>query len=68
MNIKFYVKLGKGATEMYNLIQQVCDDGALSRARVFEWHTRFCEGREKTKDDTSGRTCTTHIPRTFRGL
>jgi hypothetical protein len=66
VNIKFWVKLGKGVTEKYNLIQQVCDDEALSRARVFEWHRRFCVGPEKTKDDTSGCTCT--IPRTFRGL
>jgi len=45
----------------------VYGDEALSRARVFEWHNRFREGRETTEDDeTSCRTCATHTPRTFR--
>ena len=31
----------------------------LSRARVFEWHKRFSEGREIVKDDERpGRPCT----------
>ena len=43
-------------------------DEVLSRARVFDWHNRFREGQETTEDDvTSGCTCTTLTPRTFRG-
>lgn len=50
-NIKFCFKIGKTATETYNLIKQVYGDDALSRGRVFEWFARFRDGREELEDD-----------------
>ena len=37
----------------------VITDDTISRTRLFEWHRRFKEGREKVKDDhKSGRPST----------
>ena len=47
VNIKFLItKLGKSATETYNLLPEVCGDQCLSRTQVFEWFKKFKEGRE----------------------
>ena len=55
-NIKFLTKLGKSATETLSLLQQAYGEECMSRARVFEWHKRFREGREEVEDDPkSGR-------------
>jgi len=42
------VKLGKSATETYDLLNKVYGDKCLSRTQVFEW---FKEGREEIGDD-----------------
>ena len=44
--IKFYFKLGKSATEMYEMLQTAFGPSCMNRASVFEWHKRFKEGRE----------------------
>ena len=55
-NLKFLVHLGKTPTEALNLLQEVYGDDTMSRTRLFEWHRRFKEGREKVEDDCrSGR-------------
>lgn len=62
VNIKFCVKLGKSATETFQLLQQAYGDESLSRTRCFEWHSRFKAGRTSVADDErSGRPsmCTT---------
>ena len=46
VNIKFLTKLGKSATETYNLLTEVYGDQCLSRTQVFEWFKKFKEGRE----------------------
>ena len=51
VNVKFCVKLGKSATETYDLLKKVYDDECLSRTQVFEWFKRFKEGREEIGDD-----------------
>ncbi|KAL4089073.1 hypothetical protein QTP88_024146 [Uroleucon formosanum] len=51
INLKFLVKLGKSATESFNLLTEVYGDSVLSRPRVFEWHKRFREGREEVEDN-----------------
>ena len=51
VNIKFCVRLGKSFTETLNSINQVYGDESLSRTRVYEWYTRFKEGRESVEDD-----------------
>jgi len=50
INVKFCVKLGKCATEMYNLLK-VYGNECLSRTQVFERFERFKEGREEIGDD-----------------
>ncbi|KAG5316744.1 GVQW3 protein, partial [Acromyrmex insinuator] len=50
--VKFHVKLGKTATETYNLLKEVYGHECLSRARVFEWFKRFQDGREDVGDDS----------------
>jgi len=51
VNVKFYVKLGKSSTEMYDLLKKVYGDECLSRTQVFEWFNRFKEGREEIGED-----------------
>jgi hypothetical protein len=43
VNIKFFMKLKKTATEMFNLLHQVYGENAL--ACVSEWCKRFSEER-----------------------
>jgi hypothetical protein len=45
------VKLGKFATETYDLLKKVYDDECLSCTQVFKWFKRFKEGREEIGDD-----------------
>lgn len=52
VNLRFLVKLGKTATESLSLLRHVYGDSTMSRARVFEWHKRFTEGREETDDNS----------------
>lgn len=57
--IKFCVKLNKSASETYHLLKEAYGVGVLSRARVFDWHKRFKEGREDVREDAgSGRPVT----------
>lgn len=51
INLKFLVKLNKTPTECFNLLKQVYGDESLSRARVFEWHKRFSDGRDSVEDN-----------------
>ena len=57
-NIKFCVKLGKTATETFNMLLEVYGDSCMSRTRVFELHKRFVDGRLSVEDDAKpGRPC-----------
>jgi len=49
--IKFCVKLGKLATETFEIIKKAYEDEAMSISKIFEWHKRFLEGHEATSDD-----------------
>ena len=51
VNIKFLVKLKKFTTETFKLLTEAYGEDCMSRARVFEWHKWFLEGRESLKDD-----------------
>ena len=59
--VKLCFKLGKSASETFELITEAYGDDALSGTRVFEWHKMFKEGRElveaprQTPDDHSNR-------------
>ena len=56
-DVKFCFKLGKSASETFELIEKAYEDDALSLTRVFEWHKMFKEGRDlveaprRTSDD-----------------
>ena len=49
--IKFCFKLGKNATETYEMSQTAFRPSSIRRASVFEWHKRFKEGRESVRGD-----------------
>jgi len=51
VKVKFCVKLGKSATETYDLLKKVYGDECLPRSQVFEWCKMFKEGREEIGDD-----------------
>lgn len=59
ISIKFCVKLNKSASETHHLLKEAYGDEVMSRARVFDWHKRFKEGREDVRDDArTGRPVT----------
>ena len=61
--IKFCFKLGKNATEMYEMLQTAFPPSCMNRASVFEWHKRFKEGRESVKDvERCGRSKDVNTP------
>ena len=49
--IKFYFKLGKNATETYEMLQTAFRPSCMNRASVFEWHKRLKEGRVSVRND-----------------
>ena len=49
--IKFCFKIGKTATETYQLLQQAYGEDAMGRKQVFDWFRRFKEGRTSTESD-----------------
>ncbi|XP_006882927.1 PREDICTED: putative uncharacterized protein FLJ37770-like [Elephantulus edwardii] len=59
ISIKFCVKLNKSASETHHLLKEAYGHEVMSRARIFDWHKRFKEGREDIRDDArSGRPVT----------
>jgi len=51
INIKFCVKIGKGASERLALLTVAYGEYAMKKSSVFEWHGRFKKGREDVQDD-----------------
>ena len=49
--IKFCFKIGKTATEMYQLLQQAYGEDEMGRTQVFDWFRRFEGGRTSVKSD-----------------
>jgi hypothetical protein len=49
--IKFCQKLGKTATETYEMLQQAFGETALSRSKTSEWYSRFKNDRTSIDDD-----------------
>jgi hypothetical protein len=47
INVKFFVRIGKSTTEMYNWLKKVYGDECLSHTEVFEWFKRFKAVREE---------------------
>ena len=49
--IKLCFKLGKNATETYEMLQTAFGASCMKQASVFEWHNRFKEATESVRDD-----------------
>ena len=61
--IKLCFKLGKNATETYEMRQTAFGPSCIYRASAFEWHKRFKEAREFVRDDERcGRSKEVNIP------
>ena len=45
--IKFCFKIGKTATETYQLLQQAYSEDTMGRTQVFDWFRRIKDGRKK---------------------
>ncbi|GFS75579.1 protein GVQW3 [Trichonephila clavipes] len=57
--IKFCVRLGKNATETFQMLQEAIKDDCISRSQSGKWHKAFKEGREEvTNEPRSGRPTT----------
>jgi len=57
--IKFCFKIGKTATETYQLLQQTFGEDAVGRTQVFDWFRLFKERRTSVEIDLrSGRPST----------
>jgi transposase len=58
-NMTFCFKLGKTATEAYEMLVRVYGDAAVSRKAVYKWFERFRGRAESTEDEQrSGRPST----------
>ncbi|UYV68878.1 GVQW3 [Cordylochernes scorpioides] len=49
--IEFCFKLGKTASDSFQMLKQAFKGDALSQPRTFEWFARFKAGRTSVKDD-----------------
>ncbi|UYV74678.1 hypothetical protein LAZ67_12000508 [Cordylochernes scorpioides] len=57
--IKICVRLGKNATETFQMLQKAFKDDCISRSQSGKWHKAFKEGREEVADEPrSGRPTT----------
>ena len=64
--MKFCFKIGKTATETYQLLQQVYDEDSMGRTQVFDWFCPFKEIRISVESDTrSGRPSTSRNEEMF---
>ena len=50
--ITFCFKIGKTATETYQLSQKAYGEDAMGRTEVFDWFRRFKEGRTSVESDS----------------
>jgi hypothetical protein len=64
--IKFCFKLGKTATECYEMLKTAFGEQAMGRSQTFQWFSRFKAGRTSIDDDErSGRPVSSSTPETF---
>ena len=61
--IKFRFKLGKTATECYEMLKTAFGEQAMGHSQTFQWYSRFKAGRISTDDDEhSGRPVFSSMP------
>jgi hypothetical protein len=51
--IKFLDKLGKSGGKIRGMLVQVYGDNAMNKTEIYNWVTRFSEGRESVTDEES---------------
>ena len=62
INIKLLVKLGKGGSEIVQMLNQVYGESAMQRVAIYKWVKRFEEGRDDVEDDPrEGRPSTSRV-------
>jgi hypothetical protein len=63
--ITFCQKLGKTATETYEMLRQAFGETALRRSKTFKWYSRFKNGHTSVNDDPhTGRLSTARTNKT----
>jgi hypothetical protein len=64
---RFLVKLGKGGSEISEMLVQVYGDNAMNKTAVYKWVTRIYERREEsvTDEERSGRSATSRTEENF---
>ena len=61
--IKFCFKIGKTATETFELLKMAYGNDVMGRTQVYEWFGRFSQGRVSCQSDPrSGRPSTSRNP------
>jgi len=60
--IKFCLKLGKTATECYEMLKTPFGEQAMGRSQTFQWFSWFKAGRTTTDDERSGRQVSSSTP------
>ena len=61
--IKFCLKLGKTATECYEMLKTAFGEQAMGRSQTFQWFSRFKAGRTSIDDnERSGRPVSSSTP------
>ena len=61
--IKFFLKLGKTATECYEILKTAFGEQAMGRSQTFQWFSRFKAGRTSIdNDESSGRPVSSSTP------
>jgi len=61
--IKFCFKLGKTATDCYEMLKTTFGEQAMGRSQTFQWFSQFKAGRTLTDDDeSSGRPVSSSTP------
>ena len=67
--IKFCFKVGKTATECYEMLKTAFGEQAMGRSQTFRWFSRFKAGRTSTDDDeSSGPPVSSSTPEMIEGV
>ena len=62
--IKFCFKLGKTATEYYEMLKTAFGEQAMGRSQTFQWFSQFKAGGTLTDDDErSGQPVSSSMPK-----
>jgi len=66
--INFYFKLGKTATECYEMLKTAFGEQAMGHSQTFQWFSRFKARRISIDDERSGRPVSSSMPEMIEGV